>query len=99
MSVLRGEAAPFVLKHHALDASDVQELWVKVFKHRGRIISPERERIFRELDRGAVQRKLSRSDLDRADKVLRAFKAPDTLDRNWSNAELLTDLALSGGDQ
>jgi hypothetical protein len=28
------------------DASDVQELWVKVFKRQGRIIYPEQERIF-----------------------------------------------------
>ena len=34
------------------DASDVQELWVKVFKRQGRIIYPEQERIFRNLDRG-----------------------------------------------
>jgi hypothetical protein len=33
----------------------------------------------------------------RADKVLRMFKAPGTLDRSWAKAELLTDLALSGG--
>ena len=81
------------------DGSDVQELWVKVFKRQGRIIYPEQERIFRKLDRSAIQGSLSRGDLDRADKILRMFKAPGkpgTLDRNWAKAELLTDLALSG---
>jgi hypothetical protein len=28
--------------NQALDASDVQELWVKVFKRQGRLIYPER---------------------------------------------------------
>ena len=77
------------------DASDVQELWVKVFKRQGRIIYPEQERIFRKLDRDAIQGNLSRGDLDRADKVLRMFKAPGTLDRNWAKAELIADLELS----
>ena len=80
------------------DASDVQELWVKVFKRQGRMIYPEQERIFRNLDRDAIQGNLSRGDLDRADKILRMFKAPGTLDRSWAKAELLADLALSGGD-
>ncbi len=70
---------------------------MKVFKRQGRIIYPEQERIFRKLDRSAIQGSLSRGDLDRADKVLRMFKAPGTLDRSWAKAELLTDLALSGG--
>ena len=78
------------------DASDVQELWVKVFKRQGRMIYPEQQRIFRNLDREAIQGNLSRGDLDRADKVLRMFKAPGTLDRSWAKAELLADLALSG---
>ena len=77
------------------DASDVQELWVKVFKRQGRIIYPEQERIFRKLDRSAIQGSLSRGDLDRADKILRMFKAPGTLDRNWAKAELIADLELS----
>jgi hypothetical protein len=79
------------------DPSDVQELWVKVFKRQGRIIYPEQERIFRKLERSAIQGSLGQGDLDRADKVLRMFKAPGTLDRNWAKAELLTELALSGG--
>ena len=79
------------------DASDVQELWVKVFKRQGRLIYPEQERIFRQLDRSAIQGTLSQGELERADKVLRMFKAPGTLDRSWAKAELLTDLALSGG--
>jgi hypothetical protein len=33
--------------------------------------------------------------LDRADKLLRMFKAPGTLDRNWAKAELLADMELS----
>jgi hypothetical protein len=77
------------------DPSDVQELWVKVFKRQGRIIYPEQERIFRKLDRSAIQGTLSRGDLDRADKVLRMFKAPGTLDRSWVNAEFLADMELS----
>jgi hypothetical protein len=79
------------------DPSDIQELWVRVFKRQGRIIYPEQERIFRKLERSAIQGSLGQGDLDRADKVLRMFKAPGTLDRNWAKAELLTDLALSGG--
>jgi hypothetical protein len=79
------------------DPSDIQELWVKVFKRQGRIIYPEQERIFRKLERSAIQGSLGQGDLDRADKVLRMFKAPGTLDRNWAKAELLTELALSGG--
>jgi hypothetical protein len=78
------------------DPSDVQELWVKVFKRQGRMIYPEQERIFRNLDRDAIQGNLSRGDLDRADKVLRTFRAPGTLDRSWVRAELHADLALSG---
>jgi hypothetical protein len=57
------------------DSSDVQELWVKVFKRQGRLIYPEQERIFRQLDRDAIRGTLSRGDLERADKVLRMFKA------------------------
>jgi hypothetical protein len=79
------------------DASDVQELWVKIFKRQGRLIYPEQERIFRDLDRSAIQGSLSRGDLDRADKILRMFKAPGTLNGAWARAELLTDLAMSGG--
>ncbi len=78
------------------DPSDVQELWVKVFKRQRRIIYPEQERIFRRLDRSAIQGTLSRGELERADKILRMFKAPGTLDRSLAKAELLTDLALSG---
>jgi hypothetical protein len=37
---------------------------------------------------------LTRSDLDRADKLLRMFKAPGTLDRTWAKAELLADMEL-----
>jgi hypothetical protein len=79
------------------DPSDVQEMWVKVFRRQGRLIYPEQERIFRQLDRSAIQGTLWRGELKRADKVLRIFKAPGTLDRSWAKAELLTDLALSGG--
>jgi hypothetical protein len=78
------------------DPSDVQELWVKVFKRQGRLIYPEQERIFRQLDRKAIQGTLSRGELERADKVLRMFKVPGPLNREWAKAELLTDLALNG---
>jgi hypothetical protein len=77
------------------DPSDVQELWVKVFRRQGRLIYPEQVRIFCQLDRSAIQGKLTRGGLDRADKILRMFKAPGTLDRNWTKAELLADLELS----
>jgi hypothetical protein len=77
------------------DASDVQELWVKVFKRQAQVIYPEQERIFRNLDRLAIQESLSRADLDRADKTFRMFKAPGTLDRNWAKAELIADLEQS----
>jgi hypothetical protein len=77
------------------DASDDQELWVKVFKRQGRIIYPEQERIFRDLDRLSLRGSLSRADLDRADKTLRLFKAPGSVNRKWAKAELLTDVALS----
>jgi hypothetical protein len=79
-----------------LDASDVQELWIKVFKRQGRVIYPEQKRIFRKLDCSAIQGTLTRGDLDRADKLLRMFKAAGRLDRNWAKAELLADLASSG---
>jgi hypothetical protein len=77
------------------DASNVQALWGKVFKRQGRIIYPEQQRIFRSLDRNAIQNNLSRGHLERADKIFRLFKSPGTLDRSWAKAELLTDLALS----
>jgi len=78
-----------------LDASEVQELWVKVFRRQGRIIYPEQRRIFSNLDRDAMHGRLSKGDLERADKIFRMFKAPGTLDRSWAKAELLADLALS----
>jgi hypothetical protein len=68
---------------------------VKVFKRQGRITYPEQEPIFRNLDRDAIQGKLTRGDLERADKILRMFKVPGTLDRAWAKAELLADLELS----
>ena len=74
----------------------VQELWGKVFKCQVRIIYPEQERIFRNLDRLATQGDLSQADLDCADKSFRMFEAPKSVNRNWAKAELLADLALSG---
>jgi hypothetical protein len=59
------------------------------------VIYPEQQRIFRQLDQDAIQGNLSRGDLERADKILRMFKPPGTLDRSWAKAELLADLALS----
>ena len=44
---------------------------MKVFKRQGRLIYPEQERIFRQLDRKAIQGTLSRGELERADKVIR----------------------------
>jgi hypothetical protein len=79
------------------DPSDVQELWVKAFKRQGRLIYPEQERIFRQLDRSVIQGTLGRGELERADKVLRMFKAPGTINREWAKVELLADLAMSGG--
>ena len=75
------------------NASDVQELWVKVFRRQGRMIYPEQERIFRQLNRTAIQGNLRSGDLELADKVLRMFKAPGTLDRSWAKAELYAHLA------
>src|SRR5262245_23893766 len=89
---------PKIEINQALDASDVQELWVNVFKRQGRLIYPEQERIFRKLDRSTIQGTLRRGELERADKSLRMFKEPKTLDRNWAKAELLADLALSGSE-
>src|SRR5262245_44932917 len=92
-----GSLKPKVETDQALDASDVQELWVKVFRRQGRIVYPEQERIIRDLDRLAIRGSLTRADLDRADKVLRMFKAPGLVNRQWAKAELLADLALSSG--
>ena len=78
------------------DPSDVQELWVKVFRRQGRLIYPEQERIFRQLDRSAIQGNLNRGDLERADKILRMFKTPSTVDRSWAKAEQLANVELSG---
>jgi hypothetical protein len=78
------------------DPSDVQELWVKVFKRQGRLIYPEQERIFRQLDRSAIQGNLNRGDLERADKILRMFKAPGTVDRSWAKAEQLANVEPVG---
>src|SRR5262245_40400753 len=86
---------PKVETDQALDASDVQELWVKVFRRQGRLIYPEQERIFSQLDRSAIQGNLSRGDLDRADKTLRMFKAPRSVNREWAKAELFADVAMS----
>jgi hypothetical protein len=63
----------------------------------GTVFYPEQQRTFRQLDRSAIQGTLSRSDIERADKILRMFKEPKTLNRNWAKAELLIDLVLSGG--
>jgi hypothetical protein len=78
------------------DPSDVQELWVRVFRRQGRLIYPEQERIFSQLDRDAIRGTLSCGELDRADKILRMFKPPGTLDRSWARTEFLADLAMSG---
>jgi hypothetical protein len=78
------------------DPSDVQELWVKVFKRQGRLIYPEQERIFRQLDRSAIQGNLNRGALERADKILRMFKAPGTVDRSWAKAEQLANVEPVG---
>jgi hypothetical protein len=56
---------------------------------------PEQERIFRDLDRLALHGSLSSADLDRADKTLRLFKAPKSVNRKWAKAELIADLELS----
>jgi hypothetical protein len=90
-----GSLQPKVETDQALDASDVQELWVRVFRRQGRIIYPEQERMFRQLDHSAIQGTLRRGELEHADKSLRMFKEPKTLDRSWAKAELLADLALS----
>jgi hypothetical protein len=40
------------------------------------------------------QRSLTRADLARADKPLRRFKAPKSVNLRWAKAELLADPAL-----
>src|SRR5262245_26751587 len=74
-----GSLKPKVEADQGLDASDVQELWVTVFKRQGRLIYPEQQRTFRRLDRSAIQGNLSRGDIERADKTLRMFKAPGSV--------------------
>ena len=82
---------------HPLDASDVQELRVRVQRRQG-VIYPEQEPRFRNLDRLALQGKLTAAVLSEAARTLSLFKQPGPLDRSWARAELLADLALSGGD-
>ncbi len=82
---------------HPLDASDVQELRVRVQRRQG-VIYPEQEPRLRALDRLALQGKLTAAALSEADRTLSLFKQPGPLDRRWAKAELLADLALSGGD-
>jgi hypothetical protein len=83
---------------HPLDASDVQELRVRVQRRQG-VIYPEQEPRFRDLDRLALQGKLTAAALSEAARTLSLFKQPGPLDRNWARAELLAELALSGGSE
>ena len=78
---------------HPLDASDVQELRVRVQRRQG-VIYPEQEPRFRNLDRLALQGKLTAAVLSEAARTLSLFQQPGPLGRGWAKAELLADLAL-----
>ena len=87
---------PHVENAHPLDASDVQELRVRVQRRQG-VIYPEQEPRFRDLDRLALQGALTAVALSEAARTLSLFKQPGPRDRRWARAELVADLALSGG--
>ena len=85
---------PHVEGYHPLDASDVQELRVQVQRRQG-LIYPEQEPRFRDLDRLALQGKLTAATLSEAARILSQFRQPGPIGREWAKAELLADLALS----
>ena len=71
-------------RSETLDPSDVQELWVKFCRRQGGI-SAEQEKIFRDLDRGALQGLLTRADLKNAASTLRLIKP--TQSKAWFEEE------------
>ena len=79
---------------HPLDASDVQELRVRVQRRQG-VIYPEQEPRFRNLDRLALQGKLTAAALGEAGRIFHLFRKPGPLNGEWAEAELLADVALS----
>jgi hypothetical protein len=79
---------------HPLDASDVQELRVRVQKRQG-IIYPEQEPRFRDLDRLALRGKLTAAALGEAARIFNLFRKPGPLDGEWAKAEMLADLVRS----
>ncbi len=85
---------PHVEGDHSLDASDVQELRVQVQRRQG-LIYPEQEPRFRDLERLALQGKLTAAILAEAARIFSQFRQPGPLGREWAKAELLADLALS----
>jgi hypothetical protein len=88
-------SVPHIKGDHPLDASDVQELRVRVQRRQGRIY-PEQEPRFRDLDRLALQGRLTATTLAEAARIFSQFHQPGPIDREWASAELLADLALSG---
>jgi hypothetical protein len=64
---------PYVENAHPLDASDVQELRVRVQRRQG-VIYPEQEPRFRDLDRLALQGALTAVALSEAARTLSLFK-------------------------
>jgi hypothetical protein len=83
---------PYVESDHPLDASDVQELRVRLQRKQG-IIYPEQEPRFRDLDRLALQGKLTAAALGEAARIFNLFRKPGPLDGDWAKAELLADIA------
>jgi hypothetical protein len=84
---------PCVESDHPLDASDVQELRVRVQRKQG-IIYPEQQPRFRDLDRLALRGKLTAAALGEAARIFNLFRKPGPLDGDWAKAELLADVAL-----
>ena len=84
---------PHVEGDHPLDASDVQELRVRVQRRQG-IIYPEQEPRFRDLDRLALQGKLTAAALSEAAGIFNLFRKPGPLDGDWAKAELLAGVAI-----
>jgi hypothetical protein len=80
-------------RSETLDASDVQELWVKFCRRQGGI-SAEQANFFRDLDRRAFQGLLTGGELKTAEKTLRLLKP--TQDKAWFRDERDAEVHRSG---
>jgi len=80
-------------RSETLDASDVQELWVKFCRRQGGI-SAEQANFFRDLDRRAFQGLLTGGELKTAEKTLRLLKP--TQDKAWFQDEREAEVHRSG---